>query len=160
MPDRPGDTERTAVAALEAAFAASRQDIEALRLELRASEEGRAEAEGRAAVLAAQVEAEQQTSDARTHNLAKALARERERADRAEAVAAVVPELRERVGRAEGESATLRERMESERARAAAAEAELEKARIGRAAAEAGMKGLQEALAEARRPWWRKALGR
>jgi hypothetical protein len=36
----------------------------------------------------------------------------------------------------------------------------LEKARIGRAAAEAGMKGLQEALAEARRPWWRKALGR
>ena len=40
--------------------------------------------------------------------LREALARERERADRAEAAAAVVPELRERAARAEGESGALR----------------------------------------------------
>ena len=56
--------------------------------------------------------------------LREALARERERADRAEAAAAVVPELRERAARAEGE-----------------------------------VKGLRDALAEARRPLWRRWLG-
>ena len=77
--------------------------------------------------------------------LREALARERERADRAEAAAAAMPELRERLGRAEGETAALREQVKAERDRATAAEA--------------GMEGLREALAEARRPFWRRWLG-
>jgi hypothetical protein len=91
--------------------------------------------------------------------LREVLGRDRERADKAEAAAAVVPDLRERLGRAEGESGTLREQARAERDRATAAEAELERARLGRAAAEAGMKELREALAEARRPFWRRWLG-
>ena len=53
--------------------------------------------------------------------------------------------------KAEGESATLRERMESERER--------EEARIAAATAEGEARGLREALAEARRPFWRRWLG-
>jgi chromosome segregation ATPase len=74
--------------------------------------------------------------------------------------------LRERAARAEGESATLRERMEAERARADRAEAEQDAARAEReaakvaaASAEGEAKGLREALAEARRPFWRRWLG-
>jgi chromosome segregation ATPase len=81
--------------------------------------------------------------------------------------------LRERVGRAEGESATLRERMESERGRADQAEAragraeaerdaaraEREAAKVAAASAEGEARGLREALAEARRPFWRRWLG-
>ena len=80
-----------------------------------------------------------------------------------EAEAAVLREAvgreRERADKAEGESATLRERMESERARAAQAEREREEARSRAAAAEGEAKGLREALAEARRPFWRRWLG-
>src|SRR5687767_13485875 len=68
-------------------------------------------------------------------------------------------ELRERLGRSEGEAAALRVQVEAERNRAASAEGELEKARLGRAAAEVGMQGLREALAEAKRPFWRRWLG-
>ena len=96
------------------------------------------------------------------------------------AEAAELVELRERAARAEGESATLREQVESERgragraeaerdaaraeasaerARAAQAEREREEARIRAAAAEGEAKGLREALAEARRPFWRRWLG-
>lgn len=53
---------------------------------------------------------------------------------------------RERAARAEGESAALRERMESER----------EAAKVAAASAEGEAKGLREALAEARRPFWRR----
>ncbi len=81
--------------------------------------------------------------------------------------------LRERAGRAEGESATLRERMESERERADRAEAragqaeaerdaaraEREAAKVAEAAAEGEARGLREALSEARRPFWRRWLG-
>jgi chromosome segregation ATPase len=81
--------------------------------------------------------------------------------------------LRERVGRAEGESAILREQMESERDRAGKAEAERDaaraevaaeraraaKAEVQAATAEGEAKGLREALAEARRPFWRRWLG-
>ena len=62
--------------------------------------------------------------------LREALGRERERADKAEAAAAVVPDLRERLGRAEGESGTLREQARAERDRA---EAERERAEAARA---------------------------
>ena len=72
----------------------------------------------------------------------------------------VADELRRRAERAEVEAVTLRDALVQERARADAAAAEREKARMGRAAAEAGLEGLREALAEARRPWWRKVLGR
>ena len=61
----------------------------------------------------------------RSEALRDALGRERERADKAEAAAAVVPDLRERLGRAEGESGTLREQARAERNRAEAARAEL-----------------------------------
>jgi hypothetical protein len=75
--------------------------------------------------------------------------------------------------KAEGESATLREQVESERARAGKAEAERdteraraaqaererEAAKVAAAAAEGEAKGLREALAEARRPFWRRWLG-
>ncbi|MFC7478476.1 hypothetical protein ACFQS7_29420 [Dankookia sp. GCM10030260] len=74
---------------------------------------------------------------------------------------------------ARGEAAALRQRAEraeaevaAERARAAQAEREREAARIAAAAAEGEVKGLQvavtelrEALAEARRPFWRRWLG-
>jgi hypothetical protein len=70
--------------------------------------------------------------EAEAATLREAVGRERERADKAEAAAAVVPDLRERLGRAEGESGTLREqaraerdRAEAERGRAEAARAEL-----------------------------------
>jgi chromosome segregation ATPase len=82
------------------------------------------------------------------------------------ALGAEVAGLRERAGRAEGESATLRERMESERARADRAEAERDAARAEReaakvaaASAEGEAKGLRLALEEARRPFWRRWLG-
>ena len=82
--------------------------------------------------------------------------------------------------KAEGESATLREQVESERqhadraaaeretaraeaaaerARAAQAEREREVARIAAAAAEGRAEGLRLALEEARRPFWRRWLG-
>ena len=68
--------------------------------------------------------------------------------------------------KAETESATLREQVEAERGRAAKAEAERDAARAEReaakvaaAAAEGEAKGLREALAEARRPFWRRWLG-
>ncbi len=74
--------------------------------------------------------------------------------------------LRERAAKAEGESATLREQVESERGRAERAEAragqaerEREAARIAAAAAEGEAKGLREARAEARQPFWRRWLG-
>ena len=64
------------------------------------------------------------------------LARERDRADRAEAradraetAAALVPELRERAGRAEGEAATLRDQLKAERTRAVTQMREVEAAR-------------------------------
>ena len=60
------------------------------------------------------------------------------RADRAEAAAAVVPELRERAGRAEGEAATLREQVAAERGRAETNGRELEAARSEFAAWTAG----------------------
>ena len=50
--------------------------------------------------------------------LREALARERERADRAEAVAAVVPELREKAARAEGERDVLQEALQAAKAAA------------------------------------------
>jgi hypothetical protein len=50
-------------------------------------------------------------------------------------------------------------RADAERGRADAAEREREEARIRAAAAEAEAKGLREALAEARRPFWRRWLG-
>jgi chromosome segregation ATPase len=74
--------------------------------------------------------------------------------------------LRERAAKAEGESATLRERMESERARADRAETERdaarderEAARVAAASAEGEAKGLRLALEEARRPFWRRWWG-
>jgi hypothetical protein len=116
--------------------------------------------------------------------LREALARERERADRAEAQAAAalamadrrgreVVELRERVGQAEGASGAFRGQVKAERdradqaeARAGQAEAEREAARAEREAAkvaaastEGEAKGLRLALEEARRPFWRRWLG-
>jgi hypothetical protein len=88
--------------------------------------------------------------------------------------------LRERATKAEGESATLREQVESERGRAERAEAragqaeqraerteaerdaaraEREAAKVAAAAAEGEAKGLRLALEEARRPFWRRWLG-
>ncbi|MBD0273077.1 MAG: hypothetical protein ICV73_14270 [Acetobacteraceae bacterium] len=75
--------------------------------------------------------------------------------------------------KAEGESATLREQVESERGRADRAEArahraeaerdaaraEREAAKVAAASAEGEARGLREALAEARRPFWRRWLG-
>ncbi len=100
---------------------------------------------------------------------ARAAQAEREREAARVAVAAAegeAKELREiralerdRADRAEDEAAILCEQVKAERERAAAAEAEREKARMGRAAAEAGLVGLREALAEARRPFWRRWLG-
>jgi chromosome segregation ATPase len=89
------------------------------------------------------------------------------------ALQAEAASLRERAARAEGESATLRERMESERERADRAEAEREAARAEAAAertraataeraaasAEGELRGLREALVEARRPFWRRWVG-
>jgi hypothetical protein len=67
--------------------------------------------------------------------------------------------------KAEGESGALRERIESAEVRAGWAEAERDAARAEReearsraAAAEGAAKGLREALAEARQPWWRRWL--
>jgi chromosome segregation ATPase len=85
----------------------------------------------------------------------------------------VVDALRERAEWAEGETAAERARADraeaeaaTERARAAQAEREREAARIAAAAAEGEAKGLQvavaelrEALAEARRPFWRRWIG-
>ena len=80
-------------------------------------------------------------------------------------------ELRERAARAEGESAILRERMESERTRAdraeaaaeransAQAEREREAAKVAAASAEGEAKGVRLALEDARRPFWRRWLG-
>jgi len=82
--------------------------------------------------------------------------------------------LRERAAKAEGESATLRERMESERGRADKAEArvdraeterdaaraEREAAKVAAPSAEGEVRGLRDALAEARRPFWRRWLDR
>ena len=82
------------------------------------------------------------------------------------ALEAEVAGLRERAGRAEGKSATLRERMKSERARADRAEAERdvaraerEAAKVAAASAEGEARGLRLALEEARRPFWRRWLG-
>ena len=61
--------------------------------------------------------------------LRDALARERDRADRAETAAALVPELRERVGRAEGEAVALHGQLLTERDRAARQVREAEAAR-------------------------------
>ena len=88
--------------------------------------------------------------------------------------------LRERAAKAEGESATLREQVESERGRAdraearagqaeqradraeaerEAARAEREAAKVAAAAAEGEARGLREALAEAQRSFGRRWLG-
>ena len=71
------------------------------------------------------------------------------------------------VAKAEGESATLREQVESERGRAERAErerdaarAEREAAKVAAAAAEGRAEGLRLALEEARRPFWRRWLDR
>jgi hypothetical protein len=48
--------------------------------------------------------------------------------------------------------------LEAERDRAALAEREREAARIAAATAEGEVRGLREALADARRPWWRKLV--
>ncbi len=74
---------------------------------------------------------------------------ERERADRAEA----------RAGQAEAERDAARVETAAERAWAAQAEREREEARVRAAAAEGEAKGLRDALAEARRPFWRRWLG-
>jgi sarcosine oxidase gamma subunit len=50
-------------------------------------------------------------------------------------------------------------RQRAQHARAAQAEREREAARIAAASAEGETKGLHKALAEARRPWWRRWLG-
>jgi hypothetical protein len=85
---------------------------------------------------------------------------------RLENPAAALLALAERAARAEGEATALREagrRLEEERSRAAA-DAALERDRaenalIRAAAAEAEAKGLREALAEVRRPFWRRWIG-
>jgi hypothetical protein len=74
--------------------------------------------------------------------LREALARERERADRAETAAAVVPDLRERAARAEGESAALREQITVERT------AVREQVTAERQRAEASARDLEAARAE------------
>ena len=53
----------------------------------------------------------------------------------------------------------LRADRDQDRARLVQTEQEREEARIGRAVAEAEVKGLREALEEARRPFWRRWLG-
>lgn len=75
-------------------------------------------------------------------------------------------ELRDRVGRLEGEAKGLREALAHERDAAERLRAELdqaeqqrEEARVRAATAEGEAKGLREALAEARRPFWRRWLG-
>ena len=70
--------------------------------------------------------------------LREALARERERADRAETAADAVPEMRERAARAEGESGVLREQAAAERERAEARARDLEATRAELAAWTAG----------------------
>jgi len=74
--------------------------------------------------------------------------------------------LREQLERAAGEVAAVRAELDKALACAAQAEAEREAARIAVAAAEGELKGLQatmaetrEALAEARRPFWRRWIG-
>ena len=61
--------------------------------------------------------------------------------------------------KAEAKREAARDDASAERARAAQAEREREEARIRAAAAEGEAKGLREALAEARRPFWRRWLG-
>ena len=100
---RRGDNEQLATA-----LAAARQDAEALRAELRVSEQRRAEAEARAAALAERLEAERRDADAKARDMA---------------------EVRERAARAEGESGALREQLAAERARADARLREAEAAR-------------------------------
>lgn len=70
--------------------------------------------------------------------LREALARERERIDRAEAAAALVPELRAQLGRAEGEAVVVREQLKVEQTRAEASARNLEAAQAELAAWMAG----------------------
>ena len=96
--------------------------VDALR-EQAGRERAALEAERDAARLAAA------KAEGETAVLREALGRERERADRTEAAAAVVPELRKQLGRAEGESATLREQLKAERNRSVMQMREVEAAR-------------------------------
>jgi hypothetical protein len=97
----------------------------------------------------------------------------RQDGDRANALRVLetaVDALREQAGREraalEGEAATLRDALgraeqRADRAEAErdAARAEREAGRVAAAAAEGEAKGLREALAEARRPFWRRWFG-
>jgi len=67
--------------------------------------------------------------------------------------------LEQAVAAASEREKQLRTERDAERARADAAEQEREEARVRAAAAEAEAKGLREALAEARRPFWRRWIG-
>lgn len=64
-----------------------------------------------------------------------------------------------RADRAEAERDTARAETAAERARAVQAEREREAARVAAAEAAGEARGLREALAEARRPWWRRWMG-
>ncbi len=75
-------------------------------------------------------------------------------------------ELRDRVGRLEGEAKELRDTLAHERAAIEHLRSELdqaeqqrEEARVRAATAEGEVKGLRLALEEARRPFWRRWLG-
>jgi chromosome segregation ATPase len=93
--------------------------------------------------LREQAERERAALEGEATALRDALGRERERADRAEA-----------------EREAARAETVAERARATKAEAEREEARVRAASAEGEAKGLRLALDEAKRPSWRKLLGR
>ena len=82
--------------------------------------------------------------EAESATLRDGLDRERERADRAEA-AAVVPELRERVGRAEGEAVALHGQILAERDRAAKQVREAEAARDAAQERDGGVDGWRAA---------------
>jgi chromosome segregation ATPase len=106
----------------------------------------------------------QYAGDANTIKMLEAAAAAlHERAARAEAEATA---LRERAERAEGQAEAERTRGEraeaeaaAERTRAAQAEREREAAKVTAAEAVGEVRGLREALAEARRPFWRRWIG-
>jgi chromosome segregation ATPase len=75
------------------------------------------------------------------------------------ALQAEVAGLRERADKAEAQVGRVKVALAAERDRATLAERERENARIAAATAEGEVRGLREALAEARRPWWRRLVG-
>lgn len=78
------------------------------------------------------------------------------RAERAEMEASTE---RGRADRAEADRDTARAETAAERTRTVQAEREREAARVQAAEAAGEVRGLREALAEARRPWWRRWAG-